>query len=65
MALSRDQGSAGVGYYEFLGNIDSKQTKERKAALDWYGGQYDPDEMDEREIVAKLNGIANAGRRSR
>jgi hypothetical protein len=53
------------GYYEFLGNIGSKQSKERKTALDWYGGPYDPDEIDEEKIVTKLNSIANAVRASR
>ena len=38
------------GYCEFLENIASKQSKTRKAALDWYGGPYDPDEIGEQEI---------------
>jgi hypothetical protein len=42
------------GYYEFLGNIASKQSKKRKAALDWYGGPYDPDDIDEKQIAANL-----------
>ncbi len=53
------------GYCEFLENIASKQSKTRKAALDWYGGPYDPDEIGEREINRRLNRIANVGRRSR
>ena len=53
------------GYYEFLKNIASKQSKKRQAAIDWYGGLYDPDEIDEREIVAALHRIKNTGRRSR
>jgi len=52
------------GYYKFLGNIGSKQSRERKAALDWYGGPYDPDEIDEQKIVTRLKRIANAGRGS-
>ena len=52
------------GSYEFLGNIGSKQSRERKAALDWYGGPYDPDEIDEQKIVTRLKRIANAGRGS-
>src|SRR5437588_2403363 len=50
------------GYYEFLDNIASKQSKKRKAALDWYGGRYDPDEIDERQIVIALNRITKARR---
>ena len=53
------------GYYEFLDNIASKQSKTRKAALDWYGGPYDPNEIDEQKIVTRLKRIANAGRASR
>ena len=53
------------GYCEFLENIASKQSKTRKAALDWYGGPYDPDEIGEQEINRRLNRIANVGRRSR
>ena len=53
------------GYYEFLNNIVSKQSKKRKAALDWYGVPYDPDEVGEERIVTTLNGIANTSRPSR
>jgi hypothetical protein len=42
------------GYYEFLGNITLKQSKKRKAALEWYGGQYDPDDIGEQQIIANL-----------
>jgi len=52
------------GYYEFLDNIASKQNKKRKAALDWYGAAYDPDEIDAQKIVTELNRIAHARRRS-
>ena len=53
------------GYYEFLKNIASKQSKKRKAALDWYGAPYDPDEIGEQQIVATLKRIANTSRPSR
>jgi hypothetical protein len=53
------------GYYEFLQNIASKQSKKRKAALDWYGGPYDPDDIDEQKIIAALKRLANTKRRSR
>jgi hypothetical protein len=53
------------GYYEFLKIIASKQSKSRKAAIEWYGGRYDPDEIGEQEIVAALHCIANASRQSR
>lgn len=47
------------GYCEFLDNIVSKQSNKRKAALDWYGGAYDPVDIDEKQIVAALKRIAN------
>ena len=50
------------GYFEFLDNIASKQIKKRKAALDWYGRPYDPDDIDEKQIVAALKRIANRRR---
>jgi hypothetical protein len=53
------------GYYEFLKNIASKQHKKRNAALEWYGAPYDPDEIEELQIVAVLNRIAKSGQPSR
>jgi Plasmid pRiA4b ORF-3-like protein len=50
------------GYYEFLNNITSKQTEIRKAALDWYGAPYDPDDIGEQQIVTALNSLANMWR---
>jgi hypothetical protein len=50
------------GYYDFLHNIASKQSKKRKAALDWYGRPYDPDNIDEQQIVVALKRIANPRR---
>jgi hypothetical protein len=46
------------GYYEFLENITSKQMKKRKAALVWYGNSYDPDDIDEQQIIIALSHIA-------
>jgi hypothetical protein len=42
------------GYYDFLDKVVSKQGKKRKAALDWYGGPYDPDDIDEQQIIINL-----------
>jgi len=42
------------GYYDFLDKITAKQGKKRKTALDWYGGPYDPDGIDEQQIVMNL-----------
>ena len=52
------------GYCEFLENIASKQSKKRKAALDWFGGPYNPDNIGERKIITALKRLANAKRRS-
>lgn len=49
------------GYYEFLDNITSKQAKKRKAAPDWYGGPYDPDDTAEEQIVAALKRFSSQG----
>jgi hypothetical protein len=53
------------GYYEFLDNIASKQSKKRKATLDWYGGPYVPDDIGEQQIITALSRIANTRRQSR
>ena len=50
------------GYYEFLENIGSDDSAQRKSALDWYGGPYDPDDIDEAKIIAQLSVIGKAGR---
>ena len=47
------------GYYEFLDNIASKHCETRKAALNWCGGPYDPDEIDKEQIVITLKRMAN------
>jgi len=47
------------GYGEFLRKISSKQRKTREGALDWYGGPYDPDDIDERKVIAALSRIAS------
>jgi pRiA4b ORF-3-like protein len=52
------------GYYDFLNDLASKLQK-RKAALDWYGAPYDPDEIDEQQIVITLNRIAKSWRSGR
>ena len=46
------------GYYEFMENIGSEDSAERKSALDWYGGPYDPDDIDERKVITALRRIA-------
>jgi len=38
------------GYFEFLKNVLSKQKRLREHALTWYGGPYDPDDIDEAKI---------------
>jgi hypothetical protein len=53
------------GYYDFLDNIASKQGERRKAALDWYGRPYDPDDIDDQQIVINLRSIANPRRPGR
>jgi hypothetical protein len=54
------------GYYEFMENISSEDSAQRKSALDWYGGPYDPDDIGERKIVSALRRLAGpAAKRQR
>lgn len=51
------------GYFEFLKNVLSKQKRQRDEALGWYGGPYDPDDIDEPKIVRALGKIAGRAKR--
>lgn len=46
------------GYFEFLKNVLSKQKRLRDHAFSWYGGPYDPDDIDESKIVREFGKIA-------
>ncbi len=46
------------GYFEFIKNVLSKQKRLRDHAIVWYGGPYDPDDIDEQKIVRALGKIA-------
>lgn len=54
------------GYYNFLEDIagpdKGKGSQKKKQALQWYGGPYDPDDIDEEQIRITLKRIANASR---
>jgi len=52
----------GAVYPQFLGG---ERRCPPKAALDWYGAPYDPDEIDEQQIITTLNRIADTRRFSR
>jgi hypothetical protein len=45
------------GYYEFLKNISSKERRVRDEALRWYGGPYDPDDIDASAIAGAFERI--------
>ena len=49
------------GHHEFMENIGSEDSAQRKSALDWYGGPYDPDNIGERKIITALRSIAKGG----
>jgi hypothetical protein len=53
------------GYFDFIENIVHKHSKKAKEALDWYGGPYDPDDIDEEQIKLTLGRIANSYRPGR
>jgi len=52
------------GYFEFIENIFNKGSK-RTEALQWYGGPYNPDDIDEKQIEIALRRIANRAGRSK
>jgi hypothetical protein len=51
------------GYEEFLEAVTKTRHRERKRMLTWYGGSYDPDDIDERAIRIDLAMIAEFRRR--
>jgi len=55
------------GYYAFLDAITApekgKGSRKKKEALRWYGGAYDPDDIDEEQVRTALKRIANTYRR--
>jgi len=53
------------GYYAFLDAVTGKGSRKKKQALDWYGGPYDPDDIDEPQIRITLKRIANTYRRGK
>jgi hypothetical protein len=53
------------GYFDFIENITHKNSKKAKGALDWYGGPYDPNDIDEEQIKITLGRIANSYRPGR
>ncbi len=53
------------GYFDFIESIARKQSKKAKQALKWYGGPYDPDNIEEQQIKIALVRIANADRTGR
>lgn len=50
------------GYFEFMEKIVRKNSKQAREALDWYGGPYDPDDIDVEQINITLGRIANSYR---
>ena len=50
------------GYYEFLNDVANAQSIKREAALGWYGGPYDPDDIGEQPINTTLSRIADRSR---
>jgi hypothetical protein len=53
------------GYFDFIETIVHKHSKKAKEALDWYGGPYDPDDIDAEQIKITLDRIANCYRPGR
>jgi hypothetical protein len=46
------------GYFEFIENIAGERGKKAKEALEWYGGPYDPEDIDEQNIATAFMRLA-------
>ncbi len=46
------------GYYEFVKAATRPRHREHRQVLEWYGGPYDPDDIDERRIIVGLESMA-------
>ena len=53
------------GYFDFIENIANKRSKRAKEALEWYGGAFDPDDIDVEQVNITLRRIANSYRTGR
>jgi Plasmid pRiA4b ORF-3-like protein len=53
------------GYFDFIENVTNKRSKRAKEALEWYGGPYDPEDIDVEQINITLRRIANSYRTGR
>lgn len=60
-APPEDVGGA-PGYCEFLDAVTQPRHRERRRMLDWYGGPYDPDDIDEPAIRLRLGAVAKRRR---
>jgi len=45
------------GYYDFLDRISARSSRKRRAALDWYGGPFDPNDIGEQEIIDRFRAM--------
>src|SRR4051794_34698452 len=50
------------GYFDFIENITSKRSKRAKETLEWYGGPYDPKDVDVEQVSITLGRMANSYR---
>ena len=46
------------GYYQFLNTVTKPRHRERRQMLEWYGGPYDPDDINLQMITARLSQLA-------
>jgi hypothetical protein len=53
------------GYFDIIENIARKRSKTAKEAFEWYGGPYDPADIDDEKIKITLGRIANCYRTGR
>lgn len=53
-----------AGYYAFLDAISDPEHPDHDDRIDWYGGVFDPDELDTERICKDLNQIATRRKRA-
>jgi hypothetical protein len=46
-----------LGYFEFIESIASKRGKKPKEALEWYGGPYHPEDIDEQNAATASSAL--------
>jgi hypothetical protein len=65
MAARRDSNRHWIKLQWQVKSIANKRGKKAKEALEWYGGPYDPDDIDEQQVKITLGRLTNFHRTRR